>query len=823
MGGKAGLSGVMGLLLALPAVGEFQDAQRLALRNAISDLSATFGADYPNGAGFLQRLDALDPADDAAFEALRREALLANPLLVRQPLLFVTRRQFAPDHHNTETFFQQGEINTDSYRPGGALKMLDLAGGRVSVLLDAGRDGLIRDPEISFDGKRVVFSYRRNRSEGASIWEINRDGGKPRRITSDITVNDIDPVYLPGGDIVFTSTREPKYCMCNRHIMGNLFRMEGDGANIHQIGHSTLFEGHTTVMADGRLLYDRWEYVDRNFGDGQSLWTVNPDGTAHAIYWGANVPSPGAVIDARMVPDSALCIAVFAACHDRPWGALALLDRRRGVDQRDAVLRTWPADAVNIFGKGGFDSTTRMAIKYEDPYPLSEKYFLASRMTAAWSGITGIYLIDVFGNEVCVHAEEPGCFDPMPLAARPEPPVIPNRRNFDNAPGRFFVQSAGSGTHMGSAHKTEVKYLRIVESPEKRSFSVGAWGGQGGQWPAMNWLNFENKRILGTVPVEADGSAYFEVPSDRFVFFQTLDKDKRMIQSMRSGTIVQSGETQGCVGCHENRDTAPPPAAGLLAMHKPPVQLDGWLGEPARGFSFVDDVQPVFDRHCVSCHDFGNSRNGGLVLARDREVVFNAAYTELWSKRLTGAVGAGPAHVMVAGSWGSRASRLVAVLDKGHYDVRLGPEEMERIVTWIDLNAPYYPAYETAFPLGAAGRSPLTKAQSARIAQLTGIDLSGSTAHDKHRVLISFDRPEVSPLLAAFPADAASPARSEIIAILTAGAQALQVTPRGDSRQFIPCADDQAREGRYLHRASIEEANRAAIRGGRKRYDNQPP
>ncbi len=169
MGGEAALSGVMGLVLALPAVGELQDAQRLALRNAISDLSATFGADYPNGAGFLQRLEALDPADDAAFEALRREALLANPLLVRQPLLFVTRRKFAPDHHNTETFFQQGEINTDSCRPSGALNMLDLAGGRVTVLLDAGCDGLIRDPEISFDGKRVVFSCRRNRSEGASI------------------------------------------------------------------------------------------------------------------------------------------------------------------------------------------------------------------------------------------------------------------------------------------------------------------------------------------------------------------------------------------------------------------------------------------------------------------------------------------------------------------------------------------------------------------------------------------------------------------------------------------------------------------------------
>ena len=805
---------------AMPAGGTDFAGERAALRAAITDLAATFGGEYPRGAEFLRRCEALDAGDAPAMEALRREALLANPLVARQPLLFVSRRQFAPDHHNTETFFQAGEINTASYRPGGALKRLDVKTGSVTLLMDAGKDGLVRDPELSFDGTRIVFSFRRNRDEGASIWEIRSDGGQLKQLTNDPEVNDIDPVYLPGGDILFTSTREPKYCMCNRHIMGNLFRMEGDGANIHQIGRSTLFEGHPTLLADGRILYDRWEYVDRNFGDAQALWTANPDGTAHSIYWGSNVSSPGGVIDARAVPGSDLCVAVFAACHDRPWGALALIDRQAGVDRKEAILHTWPATAKDLFNTGGYDSTVRMPVKYEDPYPLSAKYVLASRMTSAGSERMGIYLLDVFGNEVLVHSEEAGCFDPMPMAARPQPPEIPTRRDFTNAPGRFYVRDAGFGTHMEGVNKQDVRYLRIIESPEKRSFSKEMWGGQGAQAPAMNWHSFENKRILGTVPVESDGSAYFEVPSDRFVFFQVLDKDKRMIQSMRSGTIVQSGETQGCVGCHEDRTGASPPEGGMLAMRKPPVTPDGWLG-PAREFSFRREVQPVLDRHCVSCHDFANPRSGGLVLAGDRELVFNAAYTELWSKGLIRAVGGGPAAIQPARSWGSSTSRLVTVLDAGHYEVRLGPEEMERIVTWIDLNAPYYPTYDTAFPDGVGGRSPLTAAQSSRIEELTGVALAARANHGQHRLQLSFDRPELSPLLAGLPA-APHPARAEVIGILETARNVLNDKPRGDDAAVSACAADQDRARRYARRVAVEAANRAAIRDGRKRHDGDP-
>jgi hypothetical protein len=203
----------------------------------------------------------------------------------------------------------------------------------------------------------------------------------------------------------------------------------------------------------------------------------------------------------------------------------------------------------------------------------------------------------------------------MPLGARKRHASRPRSRDYKNGNGTFYVQDVYVGTHMKGVARGSVKYLRVVESPPKKSWTRPAWGGQGAQAPGMNWHNFENKRILGTVPVESDGSAYFECPSDRFVFFQLLDENGMMVQSMRSGTTIQSGERQGCIGCHENRTRdAPSMTQHPLALMREPSKLTGWYGEP-RMFSFQQEVQPVFDKHCVSCHDFGKTAGKALVLS----------------------------------------------------------------------------------------------------------------------------------------------------------------------------------------------------------------
>ncbi len=800
-----------------------------SLRAAIDDLTTTFGARYGRAGEYLRRLDDLQSRAgrasgaeaqrvQAEYEQLRREALVANPLVSGYAILFVVRPQYRPDHHNTETMFQTGEINTASFEGGGAMKTIRFVPGgapEVETLVEVPR-GIVRDPEVHFDGRKIVFALRRDREDDYHLYELTL-GSKPVQLTFGSGVTDIDPIYLPTDEIVFTSTREPKYCMCNRHIMGNLFKMEADGANLHQIAHSTLHEGHAALLPDGRILYDRWEYVDRNFGNAQGVWTVNPDGTHPLVWYGNSTDSPGAVLDARPVPGTQAIVATLSSCHDRPWGALGLLDRRRGVDGKPAVVRTWPASAIDLVDRGNYDTFRQVRPKYEDPYPLSDKYFLCSRRTGEGERM-GLYLLDVFGNEILLHVEGPGCYDPMPLAPRPRPPVIPSRTNLLEDEGVFVVADVYTGTGMERVARGTVKRLRVVESPEKRFWTGLAWdGGTGQQAPGMAWDDFNNKRILGTVPVEPDGSAHFAVPADTFVYFQLLDAQGRMVQSMRSGTIVRPGETTGCTGCHEGRNTTPPvmpnPGTLPLALRRAPSQLESWYGPPRR-FDYLAEVQPVFDRHCVRCHDFGQPGGGVLNLAGDHAMIFNTSYIELRGKRFVNVVGAGPAPVQPPKSWGSHASALAKVMLEGHAhrehdrDVKLRPEDIDRVLTWIDINAPYYPDYASAYRDHLYGRAPLDPRQLARLSQLVGIPLAERGAIAQ----VNFTRPALSPCLERL--DRADPRYGEALAILEAGREALARQPA--ARRISPV--ESAQEAKYQALREAEAAARRAIARGEKCY-----
>ena len=576
----------------------------------------------------------------------------AKEQLAGKQILYIEREQYAPDHHNTATLFQKEEINESSFFPGGAMRIFDVNTGNTTTLIEL-KDGLVRDPELSFDGKKIIFSMRKNKDDFYHIYEINTDGSELKQLTFAAGVSDIDPLYLPDGGIVFSSTRQPKYCMCNRHIMCNLYRMEADGANITQIGVSTLFEGHSSLLNDGRILYDRWEYVDRNFGDAQGLWTVNPDGTKHSIYYGNNTQSPGGVIDARQIPGTDQVICIFGSCHDRPWGALAIIDRKKGVDGVEPVVQIWPEDSRKLVDNGDLDSFKWIEYFFEDPYPLNENFFLASRTIWAkpggWMHLdskSGIYLIGRDGTQELVIEGNRSLFDPMIIEPRPKPHAIPSNRNYTDKKGSFYVQNVYHGTHMKGVEPGTAKYLRVIESPEKRTWTKNGWGGQGEQAPAVNWHSFENKRILGEVPVEEDGSANFEVPSGTFVYFQLLDKDKKMIQSMRSGTMVMPGEVNGCIGCHEDRLSVPSAMGPKpLALKKAPVQMNGWMGKAPRNFSFMEQVQPILDKSCVRCHDFDQKNRDKLVLAKDKNPFFNAAYVNLYVKKEITLIGGGPAQI----------------------------------------------------------------------------------------------------------------------------------------------------------------------------------
>ena len=831
------------------------------LRAAVKDLSGSFPNRYSHGLQYLARLDGLEErvaaGEDvrADLDTLRREALIANPLVGGHPVVFVVRGQYLRDHHNTGTIFQPGELNAGSFRGGGAIRSVDFAhGGKATTLLQTS-EGVVRDLEVGFDGRKLLFAMRPSAVEPYHIFQMNADGTELVQLTFGQDASDIDPAYLPDGRMVFASTRDPKYCGCNRHIQANLFVMDADGANLHQIGRNTLFESRPSVMPDGRILYDRWEYVDRHFGPSFGLWTVHPDGTRHDLFYGNNAWSPGAIFDARVIPGTQRFVAVFGACHDRPWGALVVVDRRRGLDGMEPIVRSWPAEIRELMPNppdvprkpsaghphaGLIDTFARLPVKYEDPWPLSDKYFLCSRMTGEGEQ-TGLFLLDTFGNELLLHAETPGCFDPMPLAPRPRPPAVPGQVDWSEPTGTFYVADVYRGSGMERVPRDTIETVRVVEAPPKRHWTKTGyhWGIDTNQAPAMNFNCTNSKRILGDAPVEADGSAHFKVPADRFVFFQLLDADGRMVQSMRSGTTLQPGERVGCAGCHEDRLSSVSAGKPTLAMRRPLSELKPWYG-PTREFNYLSEVQPVFDRHCVECHDYGTEGGGAVNLAGDLGLVFNTSYLDLRAKSpirwhadkpdepkpLVKAVDDGPPQVLPPYAWGSHRSRLADAVLNEHYDVRMDREGIDRVVTWLDLNAPYYGTYASAYPENLFGRSPLDDRQLARLAELTGVPVNSRyTGAELGGSQVSFTRPELSLCLTKLDNNGSK--YREALAIIREGQTILAKTPRADMPGFNATSpQDLRREDRRDVFAQADVESRKALAEGRKHFykpDDPPP
>lgn len=832
------------------------------LKMAIRDLIKTYGNSYPKGETFLTELDkqfslynnTKDKKEKAeallAIYSIRKEALLTNPAVCKSPILFVVRHQHAKDHGSTHTVYNTGKYDfngehgagpsrPDRTIPGGAIKMIDLNnGGKLTTIIET-KEGFIRDPVIHWNGRKILFSWKQNPNDNHHIYEINIDGTGLRQLTFLKDVDDINPLYLPDERIVFSSDRELKYVPCNRHRMFNLYRMNPDGSNIHQITKNTGYDKASSITPDGRILFDRYYYIDRDSHNVNSLWTVNPDGTNQDQFWGNHTETPDIVVQGRIIPESQQTIAIFGSAHDRPRGILALIDKRLGIDGPGPVIRTWPPEVVNlVVGETtnnnatvitryvtGYISTLQSGIYYQDPYPLSDKYFLVSRMTMSSNPpVESIYLVDIFGNEILVHKEYPGCFAPMSVSQQVRPLVRPDLRNFENNDGYFYVEDVYEG--LTGIKRGTIKSIRVVESPEKRYWASGtlAWFNYSTTYPGISWHSFETKRILGTIPIEEDGSAYFEVPTDKFVYFQLLDENGMMIQSMRSGTVVQSGETKGCVGCHDNRVRTPLNRGNalLMALKKPPQRLRDWYGE-SREFNYAAEVQPVFDKHCVQCHNFGTKAGQKLNLARDRNVIFNTSYNELWRKNYIVVTGAGPCKVPEPKSWGSHASPLVKTLLKGHQDVNLSKEEFDRIVTWIDLNGIFYGSFASAFPENRGGRSPLNPSEEDRLGALTGVDMAKQYYHNLNEgPLISFDRPDISPILSRL--DKNDVKYKEALSIIEKGKERIKVNPTSDMPGFKIRDDANIwHENMYQYLRWIELRNRAAIRNNGKLYDTDQP
>ncbi len=559
-----------------------------------------------------------------------------------------------------------------AYRNGGKLCRLNLKTGQMKLLVDDAKGG-VRDPAVHYDGKKILFSYRPGGTQFYHLYEINIDGTGLKQLTRG-TYDDFEPTYVADGSIIFVSSRCKRWVQCWLTQVAVLHRCDADGKNLRPISANLEQDNTPWPLPDGRILYQRWEYVDRSQVDYHHLWTANPDGTSQMVYYGNLHPSV-LMIDAKPIPNTQKVVAIFSPGHGRKEheGVVTIVDPSKGPDD--------PSGAKRI-NRGS---------NFRDPWALGESTFLVARGTQ-------ILVMDGAGRTAPIYDCSPQekraglqCHEPRPLITRPREKVIPSRVRMDKTTGELVVANVYKGRNMKGVKPGEIKKLLVIESlPKPINFT-------GGMDPLTYGGSFTLERVVGTVPVEPDGSAYMELPAMRSLFFVALDKNDMSVKRMQSFLTVQPGETTGCVGCHEQRTESVIPAAKLTAMQRPPSKIEK-IDDCPDVFDFPRDVQPILDKLCVGCHDYQKTKQGGpyagkIALTGDRGPMFSHAYftmtvRQLFSDGRNLARSNYPPRTI-----GSSASRILKMIDGSHFDVKATAHQKKMLRLWIEVGAPYPGTY----------------------------------------------------------------------------------------------------------------------------------
>jgi hypothetical protein len=554
------------------------------------------------------------------------------------------------------------------YRDGAKLYRLNLAENRLTTLLDDPRGG-IRDPQVHYDGKKVLFAYRKGGTENYHLYEINADGGGLRQLTEG-PFDDIEPSYLADGGIVFVSSRAKRWVNCWTTQVAVLHRCDGDGGNIQDISSNNEHDNTPWPLPDGRILYTRWEYVDRSQVHYHHLWTANPDGTGQTVFFGNQHPGE-VMIDAKPIPGSDKVVASFSPGHGQTEheGWIAVVDPKGGPDARPLAKRITRTDG------------------FRDPWALSEDCFLAARGQAIVLVDGNGATLDLFQLPESERKAGLLAHEPRPLAPRTRERLVPSRFNPAQPTGRFILANVYDGRRMDGVKPGEIKKLLVLETlPKPVNFT-------GGMEPLSYGGTFTLERVLGTVPVEVDGSAYFEAPTLRSLFFVALDEHDLAVKRMQSFTTLMPGETAGCVGCHEPRVKPPawnttgrPQALAREASRIAPIN------DVPDVLDFPRDVQPILDRHCLRCHDC-DQRTAGVVLSGDRGPHYSLSYFTLTARTQVADGRNRPQSNYAPRTLGSGGSALLAKLEPSHHEVKLSPLEKKTVRLWIDTGAPYPGTY----------------------------------------------------------------------------------------------------------------------------------
>lgn len=669
-----------------------------------------------------------------AVRRLKRAIFLRDPAIDFESLIFIDNplpagREWAHEaRHRNGMMAQSGGrlLRLDGLHPGGRLTKLAPSAGPASFWR----------PDVSFDGRRVLFCMKPAGDKSFHLYEVGGDGAGLRQITRS-DYDDLDPIYLPGGRIMFSTSRCQTYIRCMPYTYSYvLARCDPDGRNLYIVSQNNEPDWLPSLLPDGRVVYTRWEYTDKALWRIQSLWTVNPDGTGAATLWGNQSVWPDMLIEPRPIPGSQRVMFIGAAHHDWFAGPVGIVDPQQGHDFPHGLTRVtaevpWaecgppPVDAVE---SKTYRAAGRFAA-YKSPFPLSEKLFLVS---ARGGGLVSgdrhardaqfrLYLMDSDGNRELIYAGAYNVLHAQPLRARPEPPVIPDRVAWPGTgrehtpaqPGVMFsgdVYQGPTGLPRGSA-----KWLRVVQM-DPRTFST--WDRDvmphTHQGPAVSILQSDGlKRILGEVPVADDGSVAFEAPPGAALHFQLLDEKRRALQTMRSFTGVMPGERRGCVGCHAGHSAAPfnAPAAALLNA---PAKPDPPPWGARTSLSYERHIHPLLEKHCAACHSGeAEGRAAFDVTLRPGQGIFKEPYVTLVSgnsyhgpKSLrppdsiagclpveTWPIAGAPESVSTFApmQYLSLTSRLVNHYAGGRHrtEATMSADELRLLAAWVDMAAPY--------------------------------------------------------------------------------------------------------------------------------------
>jgi hypothetical protein len=649
----------------------------------------------------------------------QRRAVRMGPHAARFPRIVFTKHHDIGGQHYayTEAVSDSRYDDNDPFPPGGQLCLLEMDGlyGTVRTLIDQ-PDGLVRDPDVSYDGRRILFAWRKSMTDDDyHLYEMTAADGRIRQLTFGRGVADYEGAYLPGGGIVFNSTRCQQIVDCWWSDVSNLYTCDADGRYLRRLGFDQAHTNYPQVMPDGRVTYTRWDYSDRGQLFPQPLFQMNPDGTGQMDFYGNNSWFPTTILHARGIPGTQKVLCVLSGHHTYQRGKLAIIDPGRGRHENQGVqlvapVRPTEAVKVDMYGYQGE--------QFQYPYPLSETEFLVTYSTTGSEKARdqagkpfGIYFMTIDGQRELLAADPKiSCNQPVPLVPRPEPPVRPSRADYRKQAGTYYLQDVYAGPGLAGVPRGTIKRLRVV-ALEYRAAGIGSNRNQGPAGAALISTPisiggaWDVKRVLGTAEVHEDGSAAFHVPARTPVYFQALDAKGHAVQTMRSWSTLQPGERLSCVGCHEHKNTAPPNAAGVTeAMKAGPQTLEPFYGPP-RGFSFAAEVQPILDKHCTGCHNRQALAQGESTISLEGIGTLDRESLKLWSDAYKAL--ADPKHT----SWvspqsappmlppyhaGASQSELIRLLEEGHEEVALSKEEMERIACWIDLAVPFSGDYTEA-------------------------------------------------------------------------------------------------------------------------------